>query len=102
MVQLYQTTLHTEVIKKLPRWIEAIMNTPSHHRVHHGSNPLYIDKNYAGILIIWDKMFGSTEHTLYNNRMKHYNDNGAIGFTIDAEAADMIVRAISNYFKLSQ
>ena len=58
-VQVYQTVLHTEVIKKLPRPIEAIMNTPSHHRVHHGSNPEYIDKNYGGIFIIWDKMFGT-------------------------------------------
>ena len=61
MVQLYQTALHTEMVGKLPRMIEAVLNTPSHHRVHHGSNPQYIDKNYAGILIIWDKMFGSFE-----------------------------------------
>ncbi|MDG1707370.1 MAG: sterol desaturase family protein, partial [Emcibacteraceae bacterium] len=46
-------------IKKLPRPIEAIMNTPSHHRVHHGSNTKYLDANYAGIFIIWDKMFGT-------------------------------------------
>ena len=58
-VQLYQTLLHTEVVKKLPRPIEWIFNTPSHHRVHHGSNPEYIDKNYAGILIIWDRLFGT-------------------------------------------
>lgn len=61
MVQLYQTALHTEVVKKFPRWFEAVMNTPSHHRVHHGANPQYIDKNYAGILIIWDKLFGTFE-----------------------------------------
>lgn len=61
LVQLYQTVLHTESIKKLPRIIEAIFNTPSHHRVHHGSNRRYLDKNYAGILIIWDKMFGTFE-----------------------------------------
>ena len=58
-VQLYQTILHTEVIKKLPRPIEYVMNTPSHHRVHHGANDKYIDKNYAGIFIIWDRMFGT-------------------------------------------
>lgn len=58
-VQLYQTALHTEVIKKFLRWIEAIFNTPSHHRVHHGSNKEYIDKNYGGIFIIWDRMFGT-------------------------------------------
>ncbi|MEM8681887.1 MAG: sterol desaturase family protein [Pseudomonadota bacterium] len=59
IVQVYQTLLHTEVVRKLPRPIEAIMNTPSHHRVHHGSNPEYIDKNYGGILIIWDRLFGT-------------------------------------------
>lgn len=59
MVQLYQTLLHTEAVKKLPRPIEWIMNTPSHHRVHHGSNPAYLDKNYAGVFIIWDRMFGT-------------------------------------------
>ena len=58
-VLLYQTVLHTEIIGKLPRPIEAIMNTPSHHRVHHGSNPQYIDKNYAGMFIIWDRLFGT-------------------------------------------
>jgi alkylglycerol monooxygenase len=56
---LYQFWIHTETIKKLPRWIELIFNTPSHHRVHHGRNPKYIDKNHAGFLIIWDKIFGT-------------------------------------------
>ena len=56
---LYQFWIHTEHINKLPKWFEAIMNTPSHHRVHHGRNPKYIDKNYAGVFIIWDKWFGT-------------------------------------------
>jgi alkylglycerol monooxygenase len=56
---LYQFWIHTETIKKLPRWIELIFNTPSHHRVHHGRDPKYIDKNHAGSLIIWDRMFGT-------------------------------------------
>lgn len=60
-VQTFQAILHTEVIKKLPKPIEYIFNTPSHHRVHHGSNPQYWDKNYAGIFIIWDRMFGTFE-----------------------------------------
>lgn len=59
IVQLYQTMLHTQLIKKLPAPIEAIFNTPSHHRVHHGRNRQYLDKNYAGIFIIWDKLFGT-------------------------------------------
>ncbi|MDA8020901.1 MAG: sterol desaturase family protein [Thermoanaerobaculia bacterium] len=60
-VQQFQAILHTEAIGKLPRPIEFLFNTPSHHRVHHGSNLQYWDKNYAGILIIWDRMFGTFE-----------------------------------------
>lgn len=56
---IYQFWVHTEAIGKLPRWFEAIFNTPSHHRVHHGSNMQYLDRNYAGILIIWDRLFGT-------------------------------------------
>lgn len=56
---LYQFWIHTEGINKMPRWYEFIFNTPSHHRVHHGSDVLYLDKNHAGILIIWDRMFGT-------------------------------------------
>lgn len=56
---IYQYWVHTETIDKLPRPIEFIFNTPSHHRVHHSSDVKYLDKNYAGILIIWDRMFGS-------------------------------------------
>lgn len=56
---LYQFWIHTETIRKLPRWVEFVFNTPSHHRVHHGRNPKYIDKNHAGSLIIWDRMFGT-------------------------------------------
>lgn len=56
---IYQFWIHTEAIGKLPRWVEAVMNTPSHHRVHHGRNPRYLDANYAGVFIIWDRMFGT-------------------------------------------
>ena len=56
---IYQFWFHTEVIQKCPRWFEAIMNTPSHHRVHHATNPRYLDANYAGVFIIWDRMFGT-------------------------------------------
>jgi sterol desaturase/sphingolipid hydroxylase (fatty acid hydroxylase superfamily) len=58
---LYQFFIHTERVGKLWRPIEFIMNTPSHHRVHHGSNPQYLDKNYGGILIVWDRLFGTFE-----------------------------------------
>ncbi len=43
----------------MPSWFEYIMNTPSHHRVHHATNPRYLDKNYAGVFIIWDRLFGT-------------------------------------------
>ena len=56
---LYQFWIHTEVIDKMPRWFEYVFNTPSHHRVHHGRDPKYIDRNHAGSLMFWDRMFGT-------------------------------------------
>jgi sterol desaturase/sphingolipid hydroxylase (fatty acid hydroxylase superfamily) len=56
---IYQFWIHTEAITRMPVWFEAVMNTPSHHRVHHGRNARYLDANYAGVFIIWDKMFGT-------------------------------------------
>lgn len=58
---IYQFWIHTEAIERMPRWFEAVMNTPSHHRVHHATNPRYLDRNYAGVFIVWDKMFGTFE-----------------------------------------
>lgn len=55
----YQTWIHTEVIARMPRWFEAVLNTPSHHRAHHGSDDHYLDVNYGGILIVWDRLFGT-------------------------------------------
>jgi alkylglycerol monooxygenase len=56
---LYQFWIHTKAIKKMPRWFEYLFNTPSHHRVHHAIDPAYIDKNHGGLLIIFDRMFGT-------------------------------------------
>ncbi len=56
---IYQFWIHTEAINKLPRWFEFAFNTPSHHRVHHGRNPKYIDRNHAGTFMFWDRMFGT-------------------------------------------
>lgn len=56
---LYQFWIHTEAIDRMPRWFEAVLNTPSHHRVHHANNPRYLDANYAGVFMIWDHLFGS-------------------------------------------
>ena len=56
---IYQFWIHTEAVGRFPRWFEAVFNTPSHHRVHHARNPKYLDANYAGTLIVWDRLFGS-------------------------------------------
>ena len=56
---LYQFWIHTKMLDKMPAWFEYIFNTPSHHRVHHAIDPKYIDKNHAGLLMIWDRMFGT-------------------------------------------
>jgi sterol desaturase/sphingolipid hydroxylase (fatty acid hydroxylase superfamily) len=56
---LYQFWVHTELVERLPRWAEWVLSTPAHHRVHHGSNPRYLDRNYGGILIVWDRLFGT-------------------------------------------
>ncbi len=56
---IYQYWVHTELIKRMPKWYELIFNTPSHHRVHHASNHRYLDRNHAGIFIIWDRLFGT-------------------------------------------
>ncbi len=58
---VYQFWIHTETVGRLPAWVEAVMNTPSHHRVHHGTNPRYLDRNYAGVFIVWDRLFGTFE-----------------------------------------
>ena len=57
---LYQFWVHTELVRTMGP-LEWMMNTPSHHRVHHGSNRQYLDRNHAGVLIIWDRMFGTFE-----------------------------------------
>jgi sterol desaturase/sphingolipid hydroxylase (fatty acid hydroxylase superfamily) len=56
---IYQFWIHTETVKRLPRPIEWLFNTPSHHRVHHGKNTAYLDRNHGGVLIIWDRLFGT-------------------------------------------
>ena len=55
---IYQYWIHTEAVDRMGVW-EWVLMTPSHHRVHHGSNAHYLDKNYGGLLIIWDRIFGT-------------------------------------------
>jgi len=65
---IYQFWIHTRLVNRLG-WLEYIFNTPSQHRVHHGINEPYLDKNYAGVLIVWDRLFGTfvneTERPVY-------------------------------------
>jgi sterol desaturase/sphingolipid hydroxylase (fatty acid hydroxylase superfamily) len=76
---IYQFWIHTEMIKKLPWWFEFFFNTPSHHRVHHAVQAQYLDRNHAGVLIIWDKLFGTfvleNEKPIYGlvTNIKTYN-----------------------------
>jgi sterol desaturase/sphingolipid hydroxylase (fatty acid hydroxylase superfamily) len=59
ITQIYGILVHTQFISKMPAWFEAVFVSPSHHRVHHASNILYLDKNMGMVLIIWDKLFGT-------------------------------------------
>ncbi|WP_447727842.1 sterol desaturase family protein [Sphingomonas koreensis] len=68
---VYQFWIHTEMVGRMPRWFEALMNTPSHHRVHHATNARYLDKNYAGVFIVWDRMFGTFEPERDNDRPRY-------------------------------
>ena len=68
---IYQFWIHTEVIGRMPCWFEAVMNTPSHHRVHHATNPRYLDRNYAGVFIVWDRLFGSFEPERDDDRPRY-------------------------------
>ncbi len=68
---IYQFWIHTEVIGRCPRWFEAMMNTPSHHRVHHAVNPRYLDRNYAGVFIVWDKFFGTFENERDDEQIRY-------------------------------
>jgi hypothetical protein len=68
---VYQFWIHTEVIGRMPRWFEAVMNTPSHHRVHHATNARYLDRNYAGVFIVWDKLFGTFEAERDDDRPRY-------------------------------
>ena len=59
-----QFWIHTEAVRRMPAWFEWLFNTPSHHRVHHATNPVYLDRNYAGIFMVWDRLFGTFQPEL--------------------------------------
>jgi len=75
---IYQFFIHTETVGKFPKWVEYVFDTPSNHRAHHGTNNEYIDQNYGGVLIIFDRWFGTyVEEDTVNNPVQY----GAVGET---------------------
>jgi sterol desaturase/sphingolipid hydroxylase (fatty acid hydroxylase superfamily) len=90
---LYQYWIHTELIQKMPAWFEYIFNTPSHHRVHHGSNPLYLDKNYGGILIIWDRLFKTFQPELDIEKVEY-------GLTVNIRSFNPLYIAFHEWINL--
>ena len=88
---IYQFFVHTELVDKLPKWYEFILNTPSHHRVHHASNIRYLDCNHAGILIIWDRIFGT-----FSKELKEV-DHPVYGLTVNIETYNPIKVATHEY-----
>lgn len=71
LTQTYGILVHTQYINKMPRWFEAFFVSPSHHRVHHASNIIYLDKNMGMCLIIWDKIFGTFQEELKEVPVKY-------------------------------
>lgn len=94
ITQTYGILVHTQYINKMPSWFEAFFVSPSHHRVHHASNIIYLDKNMGMCLIIWDKLFGTFQKELpeepvvygLTNPQHHYTHLGKVIFH---EWADM-------------
>jgi len=91
-ITLYQFWIHTETINKMG-WFELIFNTPSHHRVHHGRDPKYIDKNHAGTLIIWDKMFGTFQKE---------EERPTYGITKPINSWNAVYANVSHYVEMSK
>ncbi len=83
---IYQFLPHTEIVGKMPKWFEYIFNTPSHHRVHHSSNLRYLDKNYGGVLIIWDRWLGTFQKELDKEKCVY-------GITTNIETYNLITIA---------
>jgi sterol desaturase/sphingolipid hydroxylase (fatty acid hydroxylase superfamily) len=91
----YQFFLHTEVVGTLGP-IEKVMDTPSSHRVHHGSNPIYIDKNFGGVLIIWDRLFNT-----YQRETEKVNYGLTTGF-ISYNPVVLVTRGFTDLFKFKK
>jgi sterol desaturase/sphingolipid hydroxylase (fatty acid hydroxylase superfamily) len=88
---IYQFWIHTETVYKLPKPLEFILNTPSHHRVHHGSDLKYLDRNHGGILIIWDRLFDSFQPE---------EERPTYGLTKNMESFNPVVVALKTWSEL--
>jgi sterol desaturase/sphingolipid hydroxylase (fatty acid hydroxylase superfamily) len=91
----YQFWLHTRTVGRLHPWFEAVFNTPSHHRVHHGSNVRYLDSNHGGVLIIWDKLFGTFSP-------ERDDDPVVYGLTTNIESDDILLVATHEYVAIAR
>lgn len=105
IVVLYQTWIHTEKVGRLG-WIDGIFNTPSVHRIHHANNKIYIDKNYGGILILWNRLFGTyqteTEKAVYGlNKQLDSSNPLTINFQEFVTMFEDIMQAKSTSHKIS-
>lgn len=86
LAAIYQFWLHTETIHKMPKWFESFFNTPSHHRVHHSSDIIYLDKNYGGTMIIYDKLFGTYQKEIFKPKYGLTSDiNSSNPFIIELD-----------------
>jgi len=71
LTQIYGILVHTQYIKKMPAWFEAVFVSPAHHRVHHASNIRYLDKNLGMVFIIWDKLFGTFQEEVKEDPVRY-------------------------------
>ncbi len=92
---IYQYWLHTEAIDRMPRWYEFVFNTPSHHRVHHGSNTRYLDRNHGATLIIWDRLLGTFSEELRSEPVRY-------GLTQNIESHKVMDVAFGEYQRMTQ
>jgi len=89
----YQFWIHTELVRTLPRVIEWVFNTPCHHRLHHASNHRYLDRNHGGVLIVWDRLFGTFA-------AEHPNEKPVYGLTHNINSYNPITVAAGEYKNL--
>jgi sterol desaturase/sphingolipid hydroxylase (fatty acid hydroxylase superfamily) len=89
----YQFWIHTRTVGRLHPWVEALFNTPSHHRVHHASNVRYLDRNHGGVLIIWDRLFGTFS-------VERDDDPVVYGLTRNIESYNIAWVAVHEYVSI--